>query len=188
MNLPNKLTVLRMLMIPLFVVMFYLPISNNFMWALVIFSLAAITDTLDGQIARKQNLVTDFGKFMDPLADKLLVMAALVVFVEVQIIPGWTVVIILARELTVTGLRTLAASAGVVMAADNWGKAKTVVQMVWTIYTLLSLWLMYNVLVGPGVAGTLQLGVKVGMALVLALTVISGGNYLWKNRQLFADR
>ncbi|MEG0542624.1 MAG: CDP-alcohol phosphatidyltransferase family protein, partial [Angelakisella sp.] len=138
-----------------------------------------------GQIARKRGLVTDFGKFMDPLADKLLVISALVCFIEVLAIPAILVVLILAREFAVTALRTLAADNGVVIAADKWGKIKTVSQMCWISYSLLLLW------VGP-----MQINLPweamyflyyAGLAIVLVATVASGTNYLVKNRQLFLN-
>ena len=133
MNLPNKLTTARVVMIPLFLVAVY---QGWWLAALVIFALASVTDALDGHIARSRGLVTDFGKFMDPLADKLLVTAALMVFVDLLEVPGWVVFLIVARELAITGLRTIAAGKGVVMAADKWGKVKTASQMVWICYEI----------------------------------------------------
>lgn len=189
MNLPNKLTVLRMLMIPAFLAAFYAEaLPWNYLWALGIFILASLTDALDGQIARRRGLVTDFGKFMDPLADKLLVMAALLCFVEAGTAPGWAVVLILARELAVTSLRAVAAGAGVVIAADKWGKLKTLSQMLWISLTLLVLWLGADMGLSPAAARGLGLAVQAGLAVVLLATVGSGANYLWKNRQLFANR
>ena len=189
MNLPNKLTILRILMIPLFLAAIYWQgLPWHFLWALVIFALASFTDLLDGRIARSRDLVTDFGKFMDPLADKVLVMTALVCFVEMGMAPAWVVVLILARELAVTGLRTLAAGAGVVLAADKWGKLKTVSQMTWICYALLTQWLIHDLGVGTPAAGNLFMIYLVGMAVVVVATVGSGVNYLWRNRALFADR
>lgn len=180
MNLPNKLTLLRMAAVPLFLGVFYARgLPGNYLWALVLFALAAATDALDGYLARKQGLVTDFGKFMDPLADKLLVMAALLGFVEVGAAPGWVVALILARELAVTGLRTLAAGSGVVIAADGWGKIKTISQMLWILVVLLSLHL--------GGGGWLAAAARWGMWLVVLTTVGSGANYLFRNRSLLAD-
>ena len=126
MNLPNKLTTARVVMIPLFLLALY---QGQWLAALVFFALASVTDALDGHIARSRGLVTDFGKFMDPLADKLLVTSALIAFVELLRVPGWVVFLIIARELAITGLRTLAAGKGVVLAADKWGKIKTVSQI-----------------------------------------------------------
>ena len=136
MNLPNKLTLLRVILIPFFI--FFL-LNNSFgklgFWiALAIFCVASFTDFLDGQIARKYNLVTNFGKFMDPLADKLLVCSALICFIELGILPAWMVIIIIAREFIISGFRLIASDNGVVIAASWWGKTKTVSQMVMIIY------------------------------------------------------
>ena len=131
MNLANKLTVMRMILIPIFLVFLVfdcLPYGKSIATAL--FIIASITDKLDGYIARSRNQVTNFGKFMDPLADKLLVTAALVSLVELNLIPAWAVVVIVAREFAVSGLRTIAASEGTVIAASWWGKIKTVIQMI----------------------------------------------------------
>ena len=188
MNLPNKLTLLRVLMIPLFLVLLYFQSwPHHWLAALVVFALASITDALDGNIARSRGLVTDFGKFMDPLADKLLVTAALMGFVDLLRVPGWVVFLIVARELTVTGLRTIAADKGVVIAADKWGKVKTVSQMVWICYGLLMGWVITAFSIPGGAAAALHLVFQAGMVLVLASTLLSGANYLWKNRDLFSQ-
>ena len=188
MNLPNKLTLLRVLMIPLFLVLLYFQSwPHHWLAALVVFALASITDALDGNIARSRGLVTDFGKFMDPLADKLLVTAALMGFVDLLRVPGWVVFLIVARELTVTGLRTIAADKGVVIAADKWGKVKTVSQMVWICYGLLMGWVITAFSIPGGAAAALHLVFQAGMVLVLASTLLSGANYLWKNRALFSQ-
>lgn len=132
MNLPNKLTILRMIMIPFFVVFLMLPIGGEFVHryiALAIFVAASLTDTLDGYIARRDHLVTDFGKFMDPLADKLLVCSALICLVETGELPFWIVIIIIAREFIISGFRQIAADNGIVIAASKWGKLKTICQM-----------------------------------------------------------
>jgi CDP-diacylglycerol--glycerol-3-phosphate 3-phosphatidyltransferase len=136
-NLPNQLTLLRVALVPFFIVLF---LSDNLaaQWAsLVVFLAASITDYFDGAIARKRGLVTNFGKIMDPLADKLLMTTALVCLVQVGMVPGWMVVVILWRELAVTGLRTLAATHRMVMQASIWGKIKTVAQMVAVIVCLI---------------------------------------------------
>ena len=182
MNLPNKLTMLRIVLIPVFLVFVLIEsIPLHYLWAFVVFAAACITDTLDGNIARKRNLVTDFGKLMDPLADKLLVMSALVSFIPVAGVPVWVVVLILGREFMVTSLRLIAAGKGVVIAADKWGKIKTISQMIWLNYTLLYLWLGQ----GNPILHTVFL---VGMGIVILTTVISGANYMMKNRALFSDR
>lgn len=132
MNLPNKLTLLRVFLIPFFLVCMYVKFPFHYLAALAIFSAASITDALDGRIARSRNLVTNFGKFLDPLADKVLVLAALAVFVEIPDIRIGAVplIIISAREFMVSGLRLLAANSGVVVAAGMWGKLKTAFTMI----------------------------------------------------------
>ena len=132
MNLPNKLTLLRVFLIPFFLICMYLKFPSHYMAALAIFSAASITDALDGKIARSRNLVTNFGKFLDPLADKVLVLAALAVFVEIPDIRVGAIplIIISAREFMVSGLRLLAANSGVVVAAGLWGKLKTAFTMI----------------------------------------------------------
>jgi len=130
MNLPNKITISRILLIPIFMIVLYLPIPHREIIALAIFILAAATDGIDGHIARSRNLVTNFGKFLDPLADKLLVTAALVALVGMQRIPSWIVTVIIAREFAVTGIRLLAVGEGRVIAASMLGKIKTVTQII----------------------------------------------------------
>ena len=130
MNLPNKITISRILLIPIFIIVLYLPIPYREIIALAIFIIAAATDGIDGHIARSRNLVTNFGKFLDPLADKLLVTAALVALVGMQRIPSWIVTVIIAREFAVTGIRLLAVGEGRVIAASMLGKIKTVTQII----------------------------------------------------------
>jgi len=142
MNLANKLTVLRIMLVPIFLICAMIDTTATNIIALSIFIIASATDKLDGYIARSRNQITNFGKFMDPLADKLLVTCALILLVEKGIVAAWVVVVIIAREFIVSGLRTLAASQGVVIAASNWGKLKTVIQMIAIIMGLLSL--VYN--------------------------------------------
>ena len=182
MNLPNKLTVMRMALIPVFLVfMLVESIPHRYLIAAVIFAAASFTDYLDGHIARRDGLVTNFGKLMDPLADKLLVMSALVAFIPVAGVPVWVVVVILAREFMVTSLRLIAAGKGVVIAADKWGKIKTISQMIWLNYTLLMLWLFPE-------AGWAHTVFVVLMGIVVATTVLSGANYMLKNKELYSDR
>ncbi len=138
MNIPNILTLLRIIMIPIFYVVFFSDITNSSLFAALIFIVASLTDWFDGFLARKWSLVTNFGKIMDPLADKLLVMTALVCLLTSFRIPAWAVIVILAREMAITGLRIIAASEGVVVAADMLGKFKTVFQMVAIILLLLN--------------------------------------------------
>lgn len=187
MNLPNKLTVLRVLLIPIFVFFYlYRGIDQHYLWALVLFAAASFTDFLDGSIARKRGLVTDFGKLMDPLADKVLVMAAMICFITNDLVHPVIVIVILAREFLVTSIRLIAAGNGTVIAADIWGKAKTAVQMVWICYGLLLLSIAN--IVQSGLQNVLD-WIYVGLViLVTLLTIISGLNYVIKNRQLFRDK
>lgn len=130
MNLPNKLTVLRMIMVPFFVLALLWPFPHHYLVALALFGIASYTDHLDGKLARKYHQITDFGKSMDPLADKILVISALVCFVSLGLCDVWLVLLIIAREFMVTSIRLVAAGKGTVIAANNWGKIKTVSQIV----------------------------------------------------------
>lgn len=146
MNLANKLTIFRMILVPIMVVFAYLPINQNFYGVATamiimdaIFIIASITDKLDGYIARSRNEVTTFGKFMDPLADKILVLAAMVILVEKNMLPAWIPIIVLAREFIVSGVRLIAVEkGGLVIAASVWGKLKTVTQMIALIFAYIS--------------------------------------------------
>ncbi|MCR5031335.1 MAG: CDP-diacylglycerol--glycerol-3-phosphate 3-phosphatidyltransferase [Lachnospiraceae bacterium] len=173
MNLPNKLTIFRVILIPFFVVAVLLENTYPVLkWvALVIFIVASLTDLLDGKIARKYNLVTDFGKFMDPLADKLLVCSAMICLIELGRIPSWIVVVIIAREFTISGFRLIAADNGRVIAASYWGKFKTTFQMVMVILMLADI-------------PQLSILTAVIMWIALALTIISLIDYLVKNRDV----
>ncbi len=175
MNLANKITVFRVFLIPIFMGVLYLDTPNSQTYAAIIFIFASLTDTLDGYIARSRNLVTDFGKFVDPLADKLLVTAALVCLVGLGKISAWVVVIILSREFTITGFRTIAASAGVTIAASPWGKVKTITQLV-----AISLLLLDNIIFR-------NFNIPMDMImlyLALIFTVISGVDYLVRNKDV----
>ena len=169
MNLPNKLTLLRIIMIPVFVVLLYLDFPFNNLVALAVFILASITDTLDGYIARKYNLITDFGKFMDPIADKLLVTAAMLVFVDWHMMPAWVVIVVVAREFIVSALRLVAANNGRVIAAGWSGKVKTAGTMVCICIMLLGLPQWVN---------------AVCSAVILVTTAYSGIEYLVKNKDV----
>ncbi|MGV3488316.1 MAG: CDP-diacylglycerol--glycerol-3-phosphate 3-phosphatidyltransferase [Tuberibacillus sp.] len=187
MNIANKFTVSRVIMIPIFLILYLVPMPlgevtigqsvipiSRFI-AAIIFIIASLTDFIDGKLARKYNLVTNFGKFFDPLADKLLVMSALVAFVGVNIVPSWMVIVILAREFAVTGLRTIAADEGVVLAASQMAKWKTASQMVAII-----LFLFDNI---PfGVDGFPLAMVFMWIAVIM--TIVSGGEYFYKNREI----
>ncbi|MCI9465185.1 MAG: CDP-diacylglycerol--glycerol-3-phosphate 3-phosphatidyltransferase [Lachnospiraceae bacterium] len=175
MNLPNKLTMFRVILIPFFVLFMLVDITNVDKWiALAIFIIASLTDLLDGRIARKYNLVTNFGKFMDPLADKLLVCSALICLVEMVKIPSWMVIIIIAREFIISGFRLIAADNGVVIAANYWGKFKTTFQMV-----------MICLLIADIEAISMITDVIMWAALIL--TVISLIDYLIKNKDVMKD-
>lgn len=130
MNLPNKITMIRIFLVPIFIIVLLLPFSWSNIVGLIIFLIASITDSLDGHIARSRNMVTNFGKFLDPLADKVLVSAALLALVGMDKIPSWFATIVIARELMVTGIRLLANGEGRVIAASIWGKVKTITQII----------------------------------------------------------
>ena len=179
MNLPNKLTLFRVILIPFFVFFLLAPYFEGYgnYIAVAIFIVASITDFLDGKIARKYNLVTNFGKFMDPLADKLLVSSALICLVALNKIPAWVVIVIIAREFIISGFRLVAADNGVVIAASYWGKFKTAFQMVTVIVLILNI---------PGevfaVIGTVLIYIS------LVLTVISLIDYIAKNKDVLKDQ
>ena len=188
MNLPNKLTIFRMILIVPFVLLL---LGNFQQWgwfmsifggiteyvdyiALAIFIIASLTDLIDGKIARKYNLVTNFGKFMDPLADKLLVCSALICLVEMGRIPAWVVIIIISREFIISGFRLVASDKGVVIAANYWGKFKTTFQMLMVclmIANIAAIWILTDIV----------------MWIALLLTVISLIDYVWKNRGVMAE-
>lgn len=174
MNLANKLTMLRVFMIPVFLlVLFLAPEPVNRYVAVAIFIVASLTDMLDGKIARKYNLVSNFGKFMDPLADKLLVMSALVSMVALKDLAAWVVIVILAREFTITGFRTLAMEANIVMAASWWGKVKTTTQMIMIPIVLLKLPFSFMPVVETALVW-----------LAVFFTIFSGADYIIKNKQV----
>lgn len=177
MNLPNKLTVLRVIMIPFFVFFMLTDIAGSLSkWiALGIFIIASLTDLLDGKIARKYNLVTNFGKFMDPLADKLLVCAAMICLVEMGMLPAWMVIVIISREFIISGFRLIAADNGVVIAASYWGKFKTVFQMV-----------MICLLIAD-IQAIAMVTIAVTWIAVI-LTVVSLADYLLKNKQVMKEQ
>lgn len=182
MNLPNKLTILRVILIPVFVVVLLLPLFaptvlpnpiNDYV-ALAIFIIASVTDFLDGKIARKNNLVTNFGKFMDPVADKLLVCSALICLIELGRIPSWMVIVIIAREFIISGFRTVAADNGVVIAASYWGKFKTTFQMI-AVCLLIINW------------DCLYIFTQIILWIAIVLTVVSLIDYLYKNKGILKD-
>ena len=176
MNTPNKLTVARMILVP-FLVLFMLTDlggeANRYI-ALAIFVVASVTDWFDGKLARKYNLVTNFGKFMDPLADKLLVCSAMICFIELEKLPAWFVIIIIGREFIISGFRLIAAENGIVIAANYWGKFKTASQMVMIILLILNFDGIFHILARGFVW------------ISLALTIISLLTYIMENKNVLS--
>lgn len=177
MNLPNKLTIARIIAIPFIIAAFYIGTSWSWIVALILFCLASFTDFLDGYLARKNGIVTDFGKLLDPIADKLLVLSTLIMLTDQRLMIAWVVVLILSRELAVDGLRLLAASKGKVIAAGKLGKIKTCSQIA------LILWLMISrIPVANHWFGLILVG------WVAFITLWSGVDYYWRNRTLIASK
>ena len=177
MNLPNKLTLLRVVLIPVFVVLLLLEGGQNDtlrIAALVVFCIASFTDFLDGQIARRHHLVTNFGKFMDPLADKLLVCSALICMIELGQLPSWYVITVIAREFIISGFRLVAADNGIVIAASWWGKFKTTFQMLTVILLILNIPALHTVTM-----------IIAGIAFVL--TLVSLLDYIAKNYKVITE-
>ena len=168
MNTANKLTIFRVILVPVFLIVLYIGFNGSNYVALAIFIIASITDAVDGYIARSRKQITDFGKFLDPLADKILVIAAMLWFVETGVLPAWAVLIVIIREFAVTALRLVAASRGDVIAAGLSGKIKTVASMVCLIILFLEI--------------PVEL-VYVCIAVIVATTVVSGVDYFVKNRK-----
>ncbi len=177
MNLPNKLTVLRVIMVPFFVFFMLTDVGGpaNKWIALVLFCVASLTDMLDGKIARKYNLVTNFGKFMDPLADKLLVCSAMICMIEMGKLPAWIVIVIIAREFIISGFRLVASDNGIVIAASYWGKFKTVFQMAMIIVLIADFGGVFDVIA------------QILIWVALALTIISLIDYIAKNKQVLTQ-
>ena len=191
MNLPNKLTISRIMMTVLFLIMLFVEFSFHYTVALVLFVTASITDILDGTIARKRGLITDFGKLMDPLADKMLICSAFIAFIELEWMPAWMVIVIVARELAITGLRLLAASKNIVLAAEKQGKNKTITQVVAIIALLVTNsygdWGIVGSFFGFTIAGHAWAWwvAEISKWAAVTLTATSGIYYLWKNREVF---
>ena len=179
MNLPNKLTILRVIMIPFFVFFMLAPYFEGYgnYIAVALFIIASFTDFLDGYLARKNNLVTNFGKFMDPLADKLLVCAALVCLIETGMLESWIVIIIISREFIISGFRLIASDNGVVIAASYWGKFKTVFQIIMVVCLILNIQMTFFRVLGI-----------ILKYIALALTVISLVDYVVKNKDVLKDQ
>lgn len=191
MNLANKLTLIRIILVPVFLV--FIAVKNlpyGSIIATLIFIIASITDQLDGYIARSRNQITNFGKFMDPLADKLLVTSALISLVELQLIPAWAAIVIIAREFAVSGLRTIAASEGKIIAASWWGKIKTVIQIIAIILLLLQV----NIINSPGIkelvlensflSNFFRYVPNIFLYLAVVITILSGIDYFIKNKKV----
>lgn len=173
-NIANKLTVLRMIMVPIYVLVFTLvPEPWNRYLAFILFAAASYTDHLDGKLARERNLITNFGKFMDPLADKLLVSSAMICLIPMDKLPAWIVIVIISREFIISGFRLVASDSGIVIAASYWGKFKTVSQMFMIIFLILDL---------PGNIASVIETVLIYLALIL--TVVSLIDYIVKNKEV----
>lgn len=186
MNLPNKLTVARLILTVVFLVIFFRPFHFGNTLALVVFAVASLTDYFDGKIARRDKLITNFGILMDPLADKILICSAFIAFVGRDLMPAWMVVIIVARELAITGLRLLAATKQLVIAAERYGKHKTISQIVATISILVLVsypeWGRW----GEALFAWWALAfTELAKWVSVILTASSGGLYLWRNRELY---
>ena len=191
MNLPNKLTLLRVIMVPFFVAFLLLTDRYpGFKWvAVAVFIVASLTDLADGKIARKYNLVTNFGKFMDPLADKLLVCSALICLTALDVVPAAITIVIIAREFIISGFRLIAAEKGTVIAASYWGKFKTTFQMVFVIVMMIALEyckMPVSAITDPFFKVLVIIGI-VCMYIALALTIISLIDYLVKNKTVLQD-
>ncbi|MBC5629742.1 CDP-diacylglycerol--glycerol-3-phosphate 3-phosphatidyltransferase [Clostridium sp. NSJ-6] len=193
MNLANKLTMLRIFLVPIFLIFIAMKgIPYGTILATLVFIIASLTDQLDGYIARSRNQVTTFGKFMDPLADKLLVTSALISLVELGLIPSYAAIIIIAREFAVSGLRTIAASEGKIIAASWWGKIKTVIQIIAIVLLLIKV----NIGTSPYLASLInnnsalnkffEVTPTVFLYLAVIITIISGIDYFIKNKKVFS--
>ena len=179
MNLPNKLTIFRIILIPFFVLFLLAPYFEGYgnYIAVAIFIVASLTDLLDGKIARKYNMVTNFGKFMDPLADKLLVCSAMICLVDLRLIPSWVVIIIIAREFIISGFRLVASDNGIVIAASYWGKFKTTFQMIMVIVLILNIKTTLFYYIG-----------NILIVIATALTIISLIDYIIKNKNVLKEQ
>ena len=192
MNLPNKLTLLRIALAIVFIVLLFLPGLWAKVSALIIFLLASVTDFLDGYIAKRNNQITDFGRLMDPVADKVLILSAFVAFVQLQLVPAWMVVIIIFRDLAVSGLRALALAKGKVIAADRGGKHKTVTQVI-AIFVILFFIILKEVPLGfisfwnESSEAVYKNAIFTLMFITVTWTMISGISYLLKNREVYTN-
>lgn len=184
MNLPNKITMARIIMIPFFIIALLVNFPFHEPIAVVIFIVASASDAVDGHLARSRNLITDFGKFMDPLADKLLVCSAMICLVDLRLLPSWIVIIIIAREFIISGFRLIAAEHQIVIAASMWGKFKTTFQMAMIILIILNINVDFYI-AGIGVVHVLAL---IATYVALVLTIISLIDYLNKNKAVLKEQ
>ena len=193
MNLPNKLTVSRLILTAIFLLVMFVEFPFHITAALVLFVAASLTDLFDGIIARRRNLVTDFGKLMDPLADKVLICSAFIAFIELEWMPAWMVIVIVARELAITGLRLLAASKNIVLAAERQGKNKTISQITAAIALLVTHshadWGIVGQLFAFEIASHAWAWwvAEISKWVAVVLTALSGFLYLWKNREVYLN-
>lgn len=197
MNTPNKLTLLRIILIPGFVTFLLMPdFTLSYLFAGLFFGVASITDYFDGKIARKNNLITDFGKLMDPVADKLLVAAAFICFIETGLASSWILIIILLREFLVTSVRMVSSARNIVIAANMWGKVKTVSQIVAIVLVIVLQFALQLFNQGFIPSGGLDIALltnvfdiigRVAVWISAALTLISGCVYIWQSKELFKD-
>lgn len=192
MNLPNKLTLSRLVLTVAFLAVMFTRFPHHETVGLVLFSVASLTDYFDGMIARRDKLITNFGILMDPLADKILICSAFIAFVDRDMMPAWMVVVIVARELAITGLRLLAASKSVVLAAEGYGKHKTISQIVCIVSILVLISYPDWGIIGESTFGLKMFGAswvvwftELSKWVAVLLTIISGSLYLWRNRQLY---
>ncbi|MDE2643465.1 MAG: CDP-diacylglycerol--glycerol-3-phosphate 3-phosphatidyltransferase [Verrucomicrobiota bacterium] len=193
MNLPNKLTVSRLILTAIFLLAMFVEFPFHITAALVLFVAASLTDLFDGIIARRRNLVTDFGKLMDPLADKVLICSAFIAYIELEWMPAWMVIVIVARELAITGLRLLAASKNIVLAAERQGKNKTISQITAAIALLVTHshddWGIVGQLFAFEIDGHAWAWwvAEISKWVAVVLTALSGFLYLWKNREVYLN-
>ena len=187
MNIANKLTLTRVIIIPLYILFLLVPITRyHYIIAFVLFVFSALTDMLDGKLARKRNLVTDFGKFADPIADKLAVLSAMVCFVKIDMMPAWACIVIMAREIIISGIRLICADKGTVVAASWLGKIKTVTQMAFILISTFNFSFYFGES-APGAANVIEIIRLALMYIAIVMTVWSLADYIYKNRKLLLN-
>lgn len=184
MNIPNRLTLIRMIIAPVYLLFMFLPLPNRYLWALIIFAAGAVTDALDGKIARKYNQITVFGKLLDPVADKMLTTAALLAFLKLGWCSVWIVMIVLTREFAVTSVRLIASAQGTVIPANIWGKLKTVSQLVFIVMILIFAELEESLGIFNGASVSLPAVSNILLWITAALAVVSGVIYCVQSRKI----